>query len=129
MIVVDATVWVDRLLGVLPEHLSSRIREEGAISPPHVDFEVGGALLRLERRGRLPAGAARELVVAFSGHPVERVRHADDAAGATAFVDNATYAEAWYIALAQRLELGLMTLDGGMRSTAQIHGIDVIGVG
>lgn len=127
MIVVDATVWVDRLLGVLPDDLSSQIRDEGAISPPHVDFEVGGALLRLERRGKLSRGAARELIAAFSVHPVERVRHSADAVGAAVLMDNATYADAWYIAMAQRLGLGIMTLDGGMKEAARIHGIDVIG--
>lgn len=126
MIVVDATVWVDTLLGVLPEDLAARIRSTGCVSPAHVDFEVGSALIRLERRGILKGGHARTLIEAFSVHPVERVRQAVDAVHAVDMLDNATYADAWYIALAKRLGCDLMTTDAGLRDAARLHGVNVI---
>jgi len=41
-------------------------------------------------------------------------------------VDDAVYADAGYIALAQRLAYPLMTLDDGMQKAARIHGVEVI---
>lgn len=126
MIVVDASVWVDKLRGVLPESLSEVILGDGCASPPHVDFEVGSALVRLERRGDLPHGHARELVRAFSRHPVERVSQPEDAVHAVDVLDNSTYADAWYIALAKRLGCSIVTTDAGMTVAARIHGVPVI---
>lgn len=127
MIVVDASVWVDLLRGVLPPGYADRIRIAGCVSPPHVDFEVGSALIRLARRGELEFDQARALIEAFSTHPVERIREPVDSVAAVGMVDNATYADAWYIALAQRLAYPLMTLDDGMQKAARIHGVELVG--
>ncbi|MFI5714256.1 type II toxin-antitoxin system VapC family toxin [Nocardia sp. NPDC051750] len=127
MIVVDASVWVDLLRGVLPPGYGERIRIAGCVAPPHVDFEVGSALIRLARRGELEFDQARALIAAFSTHPVERIREPGDSVAAVGLIDNATYADAWYIALAQRLAYPLMTLDDGMRKAARIHGVEVMG--
>lgn len=127
MIVVDATVWVDLLRGRLPATYSERIGIAGCISPPHVDFEVGSALIRLERRGDLASGRARALIAAFSRHPVERVREPADAVDALSIMNNATYADAWYVALAKRCAYPLMTLDDGMKEAARIHGVELVG--
>ncbi|MGI5222916.1 type II toxin-antitoxin system VapC family toxin [Nocardia sp. CA-290969] len=127
MIVVDATVWVDLLRGALPAGYAERIRIAGCVAPPHVDFEVGSALIRLARRGALEFDQARALIAAFSTHPVERIREPADSAGAMALIDNSTYADAWYIALAQRLSYPLMTLDDGMQKAARMHGVEVVG--
>lgn len=125
MIVVDATVWVDRLRGVLPERAAAAIRDEGCASPAHVDFEVGAALIRLERRGDLGKGAARGLIEEFSRHPLERIMQPVDAVRAVDLTNNASYADAWYIALAARLGCRLMTIDGGMKEAARIHNVEV----
>jgi hypothetical protein len=42
-------------------------------------------------------------------------------------IDNSTYADAWYIALAQRLAYPPMTLDEGMQKAARTHGVEVVG--
>lgn len=126
MIVVDATVWVDKLRRVLPDEFNQRILTEGCASPPHVDFEVGAALLRLERRGDLDSGQARELIDAFADHPVERARHRDDGVRAVGLTSNATYAGAWYVALAKRLGCPVMTSDAGLAEAARIGGVEVV---
>jgi predicted nucleic acid-binding protein len=127
VIVVDASVWVDLLRGVLPPGYADRIRIAGCVSPPHVDFEVGSALIRLARRGELEFDQAHALIGAFSNHPVERIREPVDSIASVRLVDNTTYADAWYIALAQRLAYPLMTLDDGMQKAARIHGVEVVG--
>lgn len=126
MIVIDATVWVDNLRGALPDALAEGIRAGGCVSPAHVDFEVGSALIRLERRGDLKTGHARVLIEQFSRHPVERVRQPVDAVQAVDILDNSTYADAWYIALAKRLGCSLMTTDSGMKESARIQSVSVI---
>ncbi|WP_280402160.1 type II toxin-antitoxin system VapC family toxin [Nocardia carnea] len=127
MIVVDATVWVDLLRGALPPGYAERIRIAGCVAPLHVDFEVGSALIRLARRGELEFDQARALIAAFSTHPVERVRDPAVSVGAVALIDNSTYADAWYIALAQRLSYPLMTLDDGMQKAARMPDVEVVG--
>lgn len=127
MIVIDATVWVDLLRGMLRDDLADALASEPCVSPPHVDFEVGSALLRAERRAIIPAGRAAELVRAFSTLPIDRPRHPQDPVEALAFLDNTTYANAWYLAMATRLGSPVMTLDGDMADAAAIHGISVTG--
>ncbi len=122
MIVVDATVWVERLLGTLAEDLAAQLESGAAVSPPHVDFEVGSALVRMWRRGELDGDRLTELVAGFVDLPFDRIRDSADAAGAVAVAHNATYADAWYVAMAKRLTCPLLTLDAGMREAARIHG-------
>lgn len=126
MIVVDASAWVDKLRGCLSDGMSQTLRVTACASPPHVDHEVGSALLRLQRRGEVRAGEARTLIEKFSANPVERIRQPIDAVDATEILDNSTYSDAWYIALAKRLGCPLMTTDNGMRTAARIHGVRVV---
>jgi predicted nucleic acid-binding protein len=125
MIVVDATVWVDLLRGMLPEHLVETIASQSCVSPPHVDFEVGSALLRAQRRGILPAGRAADLVSAFSTMPMARVRHPADPVHALSFLGNTSYADALYLATAARLGCPLLTLDKDLADAAAIHDVPV----
>lgn len=72
MIVVDACVWVDLLMGRLAPPLDARVTDDLCVSPPQVDVEVGSALVRAERRGALPAGAAARVVELFTTIPCRR---------------------------------------------------------
>jgi predicted nucleic acid-binding protein len=127
VIVVDATVWVDMLRGALDPEVRRVLLDDFCVSPPHVDFEVGSALLRGERRDVLPEGAAARLVGAFVSVPCRREYDATDPVRALRFRDNATYADAWYLAMASRLSCAVVTLDTGMAAAASLHDIDVIG--
>lgn len=126
MIVVDASSWLDALRGKLPPGMLELLEDGACASPPHVDFEVGNAAIRLERRGVLESGKARDLIEAFSRNPVERIFQPIDAVYAVELLDNATFADAWYIALAKRLSCPLMTTDAGMKTAARMHHIRVI---
>lgn len=123
MIVVDASTWVDHLLRSLPPEYRDQLVHQESASPPHVDFEVGSALLRLERRAIVPEGAARALIEAFSGMPIRRPRVNDDQVRALDLMDNSTYADALYIGLALRLSCPLMTSDHGMAESATMMGL------
>lgn len=65
-------------------------------------------------RGALPAGYA------------DRIREPIDSVAAVGLIDNATYADALYLALARRLSYQLMTLDRGMQNAARIHGVELV---
>ena len=124
-IVADASVWVHYLIGALDDEERITLLDSDPVSPPHVDFEVGSALLRQERRGHLDAGAARALMGEFSAMPFRRQRHADDFGDALDLIDNATYADALYVTMARRLHLPLLTSDAGMAECARIAEVDV----
>jgi predicted nucleic acid-binding protein len=126
VIVVDATVWVDYLIDALSDDHRQRLLDGAAASPSHVDFEVGSALLRRERRGELDVGTSRALVTGFSAMPFPRERDPDDLIAAFDLIDNATYADAVYVAMADRLKCPVMTCDSGMAECARIAGVDVM---
>lgn len=126
MIVVDASTWVDYLAGRLANHHRLMILQDEPVSPPHVDFEVGSALLRLERRGVLMAGSARALTREFAQMPFLRERDPLDQVSAFEMMHNATYADALYLALAERQDCPVLTSDAGMAECARIAGVDVV---
>ena len=129
MIVVDATVWVDYLIGELSDDHRERVLDLAATSPAHVDFEVGSALMRRERLGELDVGASRVLVTGFSGMPFPRESTHHDLVTAFDLIDNATYADAIYVTMADRLKCPIMTSDSGMAECARIADVDVLTTG
>lgn len=126
MIVVDASVWVDRLTGTLDDRWRTMLTSADPIGPPHVDFEVGSALLRMERHQQLDSGVAHTLIKAFAARPFERLRHAEDPVAAYRFLNNAHFADAIYLAMATRLECPVITSDKGMIKAARINRVDVV---
>lgn len=126
MIVVDACAWVDYFLEALPPDVEGALTSDDLVGPPHVDWEVGSALLRRERTVGLGITTAKALIVGFVQLPFERVRHPADIEGAFDFMNNASFHDAIYLALARRLNSPVMTSDKGMIDAARIGGVDVI---
>jgi predicted nucleic acid-binding protein len=127
VIVADANAWVNYLIGALDEvHVLQLLNTESVTGPPHVDFEVGSALIRHERHGLLGEVPARDLMEAFTAMPFDRIRHADDLTAAFDLLNNATYADAIYVAMAKRLSCPIMTGDKGMIECARIAAVDII---
>jgi predicted nucleic acid-binding protein len=123
-LIVDASVWVDLLIGSLPVRKTEAVVTAECVSPPHVDFEVGAALVRIGRRSReIGEDTVAALLEHFSTIPLLRQHHPADALAALQLLDNSTYADAWYLAMARRLDAPIATTDAGLHEAATIHGI------
>lgn len=124
MPVVDASVLVEFLSG--GEHAESveeRLdAEEHVLWAPHlIDAEVGQALRRWVRQGKLTADAARRALWEVSDLPVERVEHELLVHVAWDLRDNFSFYDGLYVALAVMLDEPLLTLDARMaRAGAEV---------
>jgi predicted nucleic acid-binding protein len=126
VIVVDAHAWVERLTMTLSDNHRGLLTGD-AVSPAHTDFEVGSAVLRIARKGLLaPNVSPWDLIRAHQAMPFDRVHQPDDLVEAQAFMDNARYAEAIYLAMAKRLDCPVMSGDGNMVEAARIAGVECI---
>jgi predicted nucleic acid-binding protein len=114
MPVVDASVLLE-LLGdgenkdVAEERLDA---EEYALWAPHlIDAEVGHALRRWVRLGKVTADAAGRALWEVDEVPVERVEHEHLIHVAWGLRDNFSFYDGLYVALALMLEEPLLTFD------------------
>jgi predicted nucleic acid-binding protein len=111
----------------LPARKTEAVVTADCFSPPHVDFEVGAALVRVGRRHReIGQAAVAALLEHFSAIPLLRQYHPADALTALQLLDNSTYADAWYLAMAKRMDAPIATTDAGMHEAATIRGIRVL---
>ena len=131
MPVVDASVLADYLAGG-ERHDASRERllgtEEALWAPHLVDAEVGHVLRRAASLGELRPSAAREALIDLAGMPLQRAGHVGLLARAWALRSNLTFYDALYVALAERLEMSLLTLDARLAGVPELKiEIDVVG--
>jgi predicted nucleic acid-binding protein len=112
--VLDASVLAEYLAG--GEH-AHEIRERllsrrGALWGPHlVDAEVGHVLRRAVLAGELSATAARAALRDLADLPLVRAAHVGLLERAWALRANLSFYDGLYVALAERLELPLLTVD------------------
>lgn len=131
MPVVDASVLVDYLAG--GEHAeSSRERLLGAseaLWAPHlVDAEVGHVLRRAVLTGELPQATARAALEDLADLPLRRAGHVGLLERAWKLRSNVTFYDGLYVALAERLDLTLVTLDARLKTVPGVRAVvDVIG--
>ena len=121
MIVLDASAWVDILMGLVPPPQP----DEAVTVPPHFDAEVVGALRALDHRAVLSTLEA-ETALRLHLHarfPVER--QDDDVLQAWRWRESMSLADAWYAALALRLGATWVTTDRRAAATARRHGVSV----
>jgi predicted nucleic acid-binding protein len=114
MPVVDASVLVELLSeGPHREVVEERLdAEEYALWAPHlIDAEVGHALRRGVRLGKLTAVAAGTALWEVDELPIERVEHEHLIHVAWGLRDNFTFYDALYVALALMLDEPLLTFD------------------
>lgn len=114
MPVVDASVLVEYLAG--GEHgdqIRDRLlgRGEGLWAPHLVDAEVGHVLRRVVRLGELRLSVAAAALADLADMPLTRAGHLGLLERAWALRANVTFYDALYIALAERLDMVLVTLD------------------
>jgi predicted nucleic acid-binding protein len=114
MPVVDASVLLELLGdGEYKEVAEARLdAEEYMLWAPHlIDAEVGHALRRWVRLGKLPADAAGRALWEVDEIPVERVEHEHLIHVAWGLRDNFTFYDALYVSLALMLDEPLLTFD------------------
>ena len=129
MPVVDASVLVELLRhGEHAEVAKERLdAEEYALWAPHlIDAEVGHALRRSVRLGKLTADAAGRALWEVDLVPVERVEHELLVHVAWGLRDNFSFYDALYVALALMLDEPLLTFDARLARTGADVPIEVL---
>jgi predicted nucleic acid-binding protein len=124
MAVVDASVMVEFLRPSEPTRtVDARLaEEEHALWAPHlIDAEIGHALRREVRLGRMEADAAAEALWEINDLPLRRVEHENLIQVAWDLRDNFTFYDALYVSLALMLGETLLTFDARLARS----GLDV----
>lgn len=110
--VVDASALVE-LLRRSPagDQVDRALRGCHVVAPAHLDAEVPSALARLTRAGELDEGRVTHLIDVLSRSPIRRSPTAPFLAAAWALRSNVAMRDALYVALADRLDVELVTAD------------------
>ena len=113
MIVVDASVIVTALADDGPDgdRARERLRGERLAAPHLLDLEVTSAWRRLVAAGELDERRARLALADLQGLRVERVRHGSLLDRCWELRGNLSVYDAAYVALAELLEVILVTAD------------------
>ncbi len=130
MPVVDASVLVELLRkGDHAELVEERLdAEEHALWAPHlIDAEIGHALRRWVRLGKLDAGVAGWALWEVGDLPLERVDHELLIHVAWDLRHNFTFYDGLYVALALMVDEPLLTFDGRLARSGIDHPIEVLG--
>lgn len=118
MSVADASVVVDLLLNPgspAGGALARRFADDEQISAPHLmDVEVGQTLRRFALRGVISADRADALLDILAALPIRRFAHANLLQRAFALRANVTMYDGIYLALAEMLDVPLLTGDAAL---------------
>jgi predicted nucleic acid-binding protein len=114
LIVVDASVIVTALAddGTDGDRARERLRGERLAAPHLLDLEVTSAWRRLVAAGELDERRAGLAIADLQGLRVDRVRHGTLLDRCWELRGNVTVYDAAYVALAELLEVTLVTADG-----------------
>lgn len=129
MPVVDASVLVELLVHL--EHaelVEERLEaEEHTLWAPHlIDAEIGQALRRHVRQGRMDADTAGEAIWQIDELPIRRIEHELLVHVAWGMRDNLSFYDALYVALALMLDEPLLTLDARLARAGVDAPIEVL---
>jgi predicted nucleic acid-binding protein len=130
MPVVDASVLVELLCETgQAEAVEERLAaEEHSLWAPHlVDAEVGQALRRVVRLGRMEAEEAGEAIWQIEELSIRRVEHELLVHVAWDLRDNFSFYDGLYVALALMLDEPLLTFDARLARTGVALPIEVLG--
>lgn len=114
MIVVDANVLATALGddGDDGDSARQRLRSEKLAAPELIDLEVTSVLRRLTRTGQLPLRRAGLALADLGVLPLRRAPHRQLLTRCWELRDNLTVYDAAYVALAEALNVLLVTADG-----------------
>lgn len=128
MPVVDASVLIELLgQGKHAEAVEERLdAEEHVLWAPHlIDAEIGHALRRWVRLGKLAPETAGKALWEVGDLPVERVEHELLVHVAWQLRDNFSFYDALYVALALMLDEPLLTFDARLARAGAGTGADL----
>lgn len=117
MAVVDASVVVAILIGAeyagwAEEQLSASAAGRSLWAPHLIDAEVGHSLRRQVVRRKLDDERASDALGTFARLPLRRIQHRALLDRAWQLRHNFSFYDGLYVALAEALEMPLLTLDG-----------------
>jgi predicted nucleic acid-binding protein len=117
MIVVDASVLAPALAddGADGDQARERLRGERLAAPELVDLEVASVLRRASRDGRLDERRARQALEDLATIPLGRASHRPLLLRIWELRENLTAYDAAYVAVAEALEVALLTADQRLR--------------
>jgi predicted nucleic acid-binding protein len=128
MPVVDASVLVELLgQGKHADAVNERLdAEEHVLWAPHlIDAEIGHALRRWVRLGKLDPETAGKALWEVGDLPLERVEHELLVHVAWQLRDNFSFYDALYVALALMLDEPLLTFDARLARAGARTGVDL----
>lgn len=122
MIVVDASVVVAALAddGADGDMARSRLRGERLVAPHLIDIEVVSAWRRMATAGALDARRAELALDDLRALRLERIGHLRLLERCWALRDNLTAYDAAYVALAELLDVTLLTADSRLAGAAGV---------
>lgn len=123
MIVVDASVLAPALADddVDGDLARKRLRGESLAAPELIDLEVASTLRRALRAGRLDQRRSDQAMVDLATMPVRRASHLRLLPRVWELRDNLTAYDAAYVALAEALNVTLLTADAALSRAAGIR--------
>lgn len=129
MIVVDASALLEVLLQTsAAAAVSNRIFAPGEIlcAPHLLDIEVAQVLRRYARTGAIRPERGREVLQDLADLPLHRYPHAILLPRIWQLRDNLTAYDAVYLALAEALDVPLVTRDRALAATKSMAQVDVL---
>ncbi|HWW67094.1 MAG TPA: type II toxin-antitoxin system VapC family toxin [Solirubrobacterales bacterium] len=123
MIVVDASVLAPAIAddGADGERARERLREEQLSAPELVDLEVVSTMRRAARAGRLDERRSAQALADLAALPLRRVPHLPLVPRVWELRDNLSAYDATYVALAEALDVLLLTADGPLERAAGVR--------
>ena len=113
MLVVDASVLVVALADDGPDgdRVRQRLRGERLAAPELIDLEVGSVLRRQNRAGQIGDRRAGMAMNDLAAIPMQRASHSNLLGRCWELRHNLTFYDAAYVALAEALQVTLLTGD------------------
>lgn len=121
MIVVDASVLVDVLVG--EGRGRPRLATEDMVAPHLLDAEVGSGIRSLVLAGDLTSRQGREALGHLGDLEIERLPHLPLLPRAFDLRANLSIYDALYVALAEALEIPLVTLDRRLAAAPVVRAV------
>ena len=115
MIVVDASALLDAMLG--NRSARDRIAADDVAAPHLVDLEIANAMRRLVQSGRIEHRAAARYIDAMRSADLARYPHDELLPLIWSLAENLSACDAAYVALAQALDVPLVTSDAKLAAT------------